>query len=212
LLEAAAVLVPDADAALAVVAVVVPVAAVVAAEVVVAAAEVVVAAAAAVAPESASASAVVVVAVAVVVGMLVVVTGVGGATVELPLLDWAAWCKAENKSCRKACKSCGKELVVPELVEPVAELLPVVLVPVLEAVPIGAELPSVVPVAAVLPLAATVVAALELAPLAGLLWTYCVSAVSKALNRLPPPCVELVLLPVEPESEPPSRCRLPEAR
>jgi hypothetical protein len=77
--------------------------------------------------------------------------------------------------------------------------------PEVEAVPVVADVAAVVPVAAV-------VAAPELVPLAGLLWTNWVRAVSSALNSLPPPCVELVLPPVEPKSEPPPWCRLPDAR
>lgn len=95
-------------------------------------------------------------------------------------------------------------LVLPELVEVVVELLPVP-APEVEGVPEVLEVTAVVPVAAVL-------AAPEPVLLAGLLCTNCVSAVSRALNSLPPPCVELVLAPVEPKSEPPPWCRLPDAR
>jgi hypothetical protein len=125
--------------------------------------------------------------------------------VEVPLLlDCPAWLNAENKSCKKVFRSCGRELELPvPPVEPLAEV----------AVEAAAEL-----VLLVVPVVAAVVAAVAaplevLDELAGLSLTNWVRADSNALNSLPPSCVEavpLVLLLLE--SEPSSLCRCPPAR
>ena len=187
-LAAAVVLADEVAAEPLVAAEVAPVAAVVAAAV---------AAAAVVVVESAALAALVVVAVAVVVGILVVVTGSGVVTVDLPLSERPAWRRAPNKSCKKACRSCGRELALP--------LLPVGGAPELVAVAVALVAP-VVPV--VLP---SVVVAPEV-PVAGLASTNCVRAESNALKSLPPWVDPLVPVVVRPESEPSSRCRPREAR
>lgn len=82
-----------------------PVAAVLVAVVLVALVFAAAAVAAAVAAGPPSSAALVVADAAVVLGILVVVTGSGVVTVELPLSERPAWRRAPNKSCKKACRS-----------------------------------------------------------------------------------------------------------